>query len=62
MFFFNRLSSTGALTLHMKTHTGQKDHICTLCGKAFAYAGHLVIHTRIHTGNLNFNVILLGKS
>ncbi|XP_077564401.1 uncharacterized protein LOC144179847 [Haemaphysalis longicornis] len=35
---------------HARTHTGERPHQCSHCGKAFAVKSTLVKHLRIHTG------------
>lgn len=34
----------------MKTHTGIKPHVCTVCNKGFYVANKLTKHMRTHTG------------
>lgn len=59
LYCFNyRLCGSGSLAMHMKIHTGVKDHICPYCGKAFAAQSNLIIHKRTHTGNYS-SVFLL---
>jgi KRAB domain-containing zinc finger protein len=39
---------SGQLTSHMKTHTQIKEHICDICGMAFAWAANMRTHRRRH--------------
>lgn len=38
------------MLVHVRTHTNEKPHQCTLCNKSFSRAENLKIHTRSHSG------------
>lgn len=38
------------MLVHVRTHTNEKPHQCSLCNKSFSRAENLKIHTRSHSG------------
>lgn len=44
----------------MRSHTGERNHICSTCNKAFLDSQGLKAHMRIHTGEKPYKCNVCG--
>ncbi|RVE46119.1 hypothetical protein evm_009193 [Chilo suppressalis] len=62
MHVSKRFSAQGNLQAHLKIHTGQRDHACSLCSKSFITSSELTRHMNKHRGVKNFKCDLCGAA
>uniref|UniRef100_A0A096MFR5 C2H2-type domain-containing protein n=1 Tax=Poecilia formosa TaxID=48698 RepID=A0A096MFR5_POEFO len=53
--------SKNGFVRHMQMHKGERNFLCTTCGKAFLSSGELRLHNRSHTGEMPYTCIHCGK-
>ncbi|XP_041636299.1 zinc finger protein 157-like isoform X2 [Cheilinus undulatus] len=53
--------SKSSFKRHMQMHKGERNYLCTTCGKSFFSSGELRLHTRSHTGETPYTCTHCGK-
>ncbi|XP_010862495.2 zinc finger protein 420 isoform X2 [Esox lucius] len=57
-----RYRSEYDLKKHVRSHSGERRHVCTICEKRFTQQCTLVRHRRMHAGEKNYSCSVCGKA